>query len=58
MSEIGEIFEKAIQKAVQVEEIFKKLQSTQSMTEIADIVDSLDENMAKLVLKKFVYARD
>lgn len=26
------------------------------MCEIADIVDSMDENMAKLVLKKFIYS--
>ena len=39
------------------DEIFKQLNITDSMPEIGEIIDSLDENMAKLVLKKFVYAR-
>ncbi len=46
-----------IRDSIKAEEIFNLLKTTQSITEVADIIDSLDEKMAKLVLKKFVYSR-
>lgn len=49
--------EKLIEESGKAEEIFKVLKSTQSMSDVADTIESLDENMAKLVLKKFVYSR-
>lgn len=49
---MNDIFEKQIK----AEAIFKKIKSTDSMPDIADIVDSLDEEMAKLVLKKYIYS--
>ncbi|MDD3040430.1 hypothetical protein [Bacteroides sp.] len=48
---------KILQDMNTADEIFKQLNIAVSMPEIAEIIDSLDENMAKLVLKKFVYAR-
>lgn len=49
---------KMIYESAVVEKIFNTLQTTQSMPEIEDIVDSLSENISKLVLKKFVYSRE
>lgn len=49
--------EMLIQESLNAEDIFNQLKSTQSMNEVADTIESLDENMAKLVLKKFVYSR-
>lgn len=48
---------KIIEESSKAEEIYQKLKSAKSMSNVADIVDTLDENMTKLVLKKFVYSR-
>lgn len=42
---------------VEADRIYKLLTSTNSVNEVADIVDSLSEDMAKLVLKKFVFSQ-
>ncbi len=49
--------ERIMQESIEAEKIFNILQNTNSMTQVADIVDTLDESMAKMVLKKFVYSR-
>jgi hypothetical protein len=36
---------------------YKKLKETQSMSEVSDLVEEMSEEVAKLVLKKFVYGR-
>lgn len=46
---------KMIYESAEAEKIFDALRTTQSMSEVADTVESLSEGMAKLVLKKFVY---
>lgn len=48
---------KMLQESAKAEEVFNALCTTQSMSEVADTVDSLSESMAKLVLKKFVYSQ-
>lgn len=48
---------KMIRESAEAENIFTALQTTQSISEVADTVGSLSEGMAKLVLKKFVYTR-
>jgi len=51
------MIDEAVKAALKAEEIYKKLISSNSIDDITDTIDSLDENMAKLVLRKFVYAR-
>lgn len=46
-----------IRKMTEAEKIYNKLKETRSMPEVADIIDNLNEEMARLVLKKFVYAQ-
>lgn len=46
-----------IEKATKANEIYEKLKESQNMCEIGDIIDSLDEEMAKMVLKKSIYDR-
>jgi hypothetical protein len=46
-----------IADSVEADRIHKLLTSTDSINEVADIVDSLSEDMAKLVLKKFVFSQ-
>jgi UDP:flavonoid glycosyltransferase YjiC (YdhE family) len=53
MSEINEIL--AYHR--KVDEVYKRLRETHSMNEVADLIESLDEDMAKWVLKKFVYSK-
>jgi len=49
--------EQIIKESGEAEDIFQVLKATQSMSDVADIVADLDENMAKLVLKKFIYSK-
>jgi hypothetical protein len=49
--------EKMFEEQNKANDLFIKLKETQSMSEVSDIVESMDENMAKLVLKKFIYSR-
>lgn len=53
MDEIEKIYE----EQSKADDLFKTLSTTQSMSEVYDIIESIDENMAKLVLKKFIYSR-
>lgn len=46
-----------IEKAIRAQEIYEKLKGSQNMCEIGEIIDSLDEEMAKLVLRKAIYDR-
>jgi len=46
-----------IEKAIKAQEIYEKLKESQNMCEIGNIIDSLDEETAKLVLKKAIYDR-
>lgn len=50
-------FQKELELTQKATEIFEKLQQENSMCQIGDIVDSLDETMAKRVLKMFVYSK-
>lgn len=50
--------EKMFEEQDKANDLFVKLKETQSMSEISDIVQSMDDNMAKLVLKKFIYSRN
>mgnify|MGYP000850941936 CR=1 FL=1 len=43
--------QKMIEDSIKAEEVYQKLKSTESISDVADTIDSLDENMAKLVLK-------
>lgn len=54
MSELE--IEKVINNSIEAEKIFRTLQETDSMSVVSDIVNGLSEDIAKLVLKKFVYA--
>lgn len=47
----------AIQETIRIQKIKNKLDETQSMSEIADIVDSLNEIEAKKLLKLYIYSR-
>lgn len=53
MNEMGKIYE----EQSKANDLFKTLSTTQSMNEVYDIIESMDENMAKLVLRKFIYSR-
>ena len=53
MDEIEKMFEKQ-EKA---NGLFRKLKETQSISEVSNMVESMDEDMAKLVLKQFIYSR-
>lgn len=46
-----------IADSVEADRIHKLLTSTDSINEVADIVDSLSEDMVKSVLKKFVFSQ-
>lgn len=48
---------KAYARNSKAEHLYNQLSNTQSITEVADTIDSMDEQTAKDVLKKFVYAR-
>lgn len=49
--------EKLYKDQLKADELFKELNIANTISTITDIVDSMDENMAKLVLKRFIYAR-
>lgn len=49
--------EKIYEELSKANDLFKFLRETSSMSEIHDIIESMDENVAKLVLKKFIYSR-
>lgn len=46
-----------IEKAIKAQEIYEKLKESQNMCDIGETIDSLTEEMAKLVLKKAIYDR-
>lgn len=48
---------KMIEKSNEAEDLYEKLRETESMCDVDDIVESMDEDTAKMVLKKFVYSR-
>ena len=48
---------KMIEKSNEAEALYEKLRETESMCDVDDIVESMDEDTAKMVLKKFVYSR-
>lgn len=52
-----EEIEKMYQEQEKANDLFETLKNTQSMSDISDIVESMNENMSKLVLKKFIYSR-
>ena len=49
--------EKMIEESLKADEVYAQLNATNSMIEVAGIIESLDENIAKIVLKKFVYLK-
>lgn len=49
--------QKMIEESLKAEKIYQRLKLIESFSEVADIIDPLDEDMAKLVLRKFVYSR-
>lgn len=49
--------EAAIKQAQEAHGVYLKLTSTRSMYEIAEIIAGLEPELAKAVLKKFVYAQ-
>lgn len=57
MSVLNEI-EKLIQERLKLDSIKNELDSTNSMSTIADIVESLSESEAKGLLKLYVYDRE
>lgn len=48
--------EKEIQLQNEANVIFQKLNTSNSMNEVAEIIEKLSEEMAKAVLKKFIYS--
>lgn len=46
-----------IDQMIKLQGIKDKLEDTQSMSEIADIVDSLNETESKKLLKLYIYSR-
>lgn len=46
----------AIEMALRADEIKESLDTTDSMSDVHDIVESLDTELIKVVLKKYVYA--
>lgn len=49
--------EKMVEESLEADEVYAQLNATNSMIEVAEIIESLDEKMAKIVLKKFVYLK-
>jgi hypothetical protein len=49
--------EKLLEEDAKADALFTTLKATDSMSNIADIVESMSEDMAKLVLYKFIYSR-
>lgn len=48
-------FHKELELTLQADEFVQKLETEDDMCEIADIVSSMNNDMLKRVLKKFVY---
>lgn len=46
----------AIEMALRADEVKESLDATDSMSEVYDIVESLDTELMKVVLKKYIYA--
>jgi hypothetical protein len=48
-------FDEALKISIKADEYVKQLESEDNMCKIADMIDEMDTNVMKMVLKKFVY---
>lgn len=49
---------KLMQESSEADKLVELLKTTDSMSLIADTVESISERMTKLVLKKFIYSQE